>query len=370
IDAARKGQLTTIREILDRHPTLINWVDEAGGRWGFRGRTALWAAVDRPRDSAEVVELLLERGASVDAHNAALNCWYAPEAGSPAVESATLLHLAAGKGDAATVHLLVEHGMSVLATDERGHGPLHAVESGDAEAEKVEILIELGADPNQKTTDGVTPLDVVRDDKSVAALLTAGANPDSGKDGTWPLKEAIRQGRVDVARRLIEAGADRDRRDRRGHSLLQIAAYVCQADSIRLLLEVGLSADGDKGPLSPLNRSLQRGHVEGVELLIKAGAEVAADALHGVTWLQGEASIRCAELLVSAGADPNAVEGHTQSTPLHSAASAGEVSAIDFLLSQGAKVDAQNTDGGTPLLEACKASKPEAVDRLLKAGAN
>jgi len=55
---------------------------------------------------------------------------------------------------------------------------------------------------------------------------------------------------------------------------------------------------------------------------------------------------------------------------LHYAAGAGATSAVERLLTHGAKVDAADQYGTTPLMLACAAPDPDACGRLLRAGAN
>ena len=57
-------------------------------------------------------------------------------------------------------------------------------------------------------------------------------------------------------------------------------------------------------------------------------------------------------------------------TPLHHAAHAGEFEIIELLVKAGATVDAQALSGGTPLMRAIQSSRPSCVDLLIKAGAS
>lgn len=92
----------------------------------------------------------------------------------------------------------------------------------------------------------------------------------------------------------------------------------------------------------------------------------------------GETPLHCAgrqsedfiRALRDAGADVNAVAGPSKSTPLHSAAERGEVSAIRALLRAGANVNAANASGDTPLMVAARAGRVELMDALLKGGAS
>ncbi|PUE43532.1 hypothetical protein B9Z34_01490 [Limnohabitans sp. Hippo3] len=57
-------------------------------------------------------------------------------------------------------------------------------------------------------------------------------------------------------------------------------------------------------------------------------------------------------------------------TPLHYAASAGQVQVIEFLLEQSAYIDAESPNGTTPLMMAAMYGSPEAVKVLIQAGAD
>lgn len=57
-------------------------------------------------------------------------------------------------------------------------------------------------------------------------------------------------------------------------------------------------------------------------------------------------------------------------TPLHHAAYAGHVEIIELLIKAGANVEALALNGATPLMRAIQSSRPSCVDVLLKAGAD
>jgi len=76
--------------------------------------------------------------------------------------------------------------------------------------------------------------------------------------------------------------------------------------------------------------------------------------------------------LAAHGADPNArFEGAHRETPLHWAASCGDVEAIDALLDAGADIEAPGAviAGGTPLDDAVAFAQWEAARRLVERGA-
>jgi len=57
-------------------------------------------------------------------------------------------------------------------------------------------------------------------------------------------------------------------------------------------------------------------------------------------------------------------------TPLHYAASTGQVAVIEFLLDNSAYIDAESPNGTTPLMMAAMYGSPEAVKVLIQAGAD
>lgn len=76
--------------------------------------------------------------------------------------------------------------------------------------------------------------------------------------------------------------------------------------------------------------------------------------------------------LVSHGADPNAAfQGDHAETPLHWAASSGDVAALDALLDAGADIEAPGAviAGGTPMADATAFGQWDAARRLLERGA-
>jgi Ankyrin repeats (3 copies)/Ankyrin repeats (many copies) len=110
-----------------------------------------------------------------------------------------------------------------------------------------------------------------------------------GKEWSTPLRQTpphqvSPSGSLEVARLLIEHGADMEARDRHGNTPLHEASKSESVEIARLLIEHGaattvLSDDG----LTPLHQVSRAGNVEIAHLLVEHGADVAAQDKCGTT---------------------------------------------------------------------------------------
>ncbi|RTE76955.1 hypothetical protein BHE90_008575 [Fusarium euwallaceae] len=125
---------------------------------------------------------------------------------------------------------------------------------------------------------------------------------------------------------------------------------------------------------TPLHWAARRGDATDIETLIEAGAEVDSQSSAGVTPLLNACST--ANLAaVRALLDRGAAIGHRDkrlATCLHFAAQSKveNVSLLSFLISRGAKVNAQNVEKAVPLACAVMANRPKLVSLLLQNGAD
>jgi ankyrin repeat protein len=293
-DAAMEGNKEAVR-------TLLKQGADVNGAQGD-GLTALhWAA---KKGDADLAAMLIYGGANVRAATrlgAYTPLHMAAESGSAGAVSAlvkggaevdattatgaTPLMLAAAGGDSATLQALLEAGAKPNAKEsERGHTALMFAAAANR-VDAVKVLLKGGADPNitTKMTD-------------LSALSKDGANPDGrelgrgaggapeaaapaggrgapakpklpgidrqfllnelvhAQGGMTPLHFAARQGHIDVARALLDAGVNVNQLKGGDHtSPLLVAAINGQFDLGALLLERGanpnLASDNGVTPL-------------------------------------------------------------------------------------------------------------------------
>jgi len=101
--------------------------------------------------------------------------------------------------------------------------------------------------------------------------------------------------------------------------------------------------------------------------LLSYSAEVDARTGRGNTPLMSCASggfVDCAELVLTHGADVNAVGDLDGDTPLHRAVKEGHAPMVRVLVQHGARLDIRNNDNLTPAMLADQLKKPDVVQAL------
>jgi ankyrin repeat protein len=165
--------------------------------------------------SADLVDVLLKAGA---------------DAKTVIKDGETVLMAAARTGNPRAVQMLIEHGAVVEAREDRmGETALMwAVAENHPEAAK--LLIEHGADVNLRTNDLKFP----KDRFGLEGVLTILPH------GQWtPLMYAARQGSLEAARVLVDAGADKSARDPDLSTPAIIATINGHYDVAAMLVERG-----------------------------------------------------------------------------------------------------------------------------------
>jgi ankyrin repeat protein len=276
----------------------------------------------------------------------------------------SLLTEAAGAGDPGRVKLLLERGASPDPGERRWsfETPLFcAAASGSAEC--VRLILAAGVPADSRDGEGGTALFHAGSPEVARLFLASGADPRTVDVHDYDPLQMVIEGespfcrrtdsRFGIARLLIEAGADIERRDHFGHTRLYTCAFRRAADAVQFLLEAGAQPFAEQG--------------EGWT------------PLHAVCW-QGDSTAepelnvaceRIIDLLVKAGL-PVEARRHQGFTPLLEAAGGdwGNAPAIRALLKHGARPDTPGPTGLTPLMVVAGGGQIECVRPLLEAGAD
>jgi uncharacterized protein len=211
--AVRSGDLDRIKNILHRHPSLVDGLGT--------GMSPLALATYSGR--RDVAHLLIEYGATVDIFLAAalgaaervsalLN--EEPELiVSYSEDGWTPLHLAAffGRLDVARLLLRRHADVHLRSRSAEGNTPLHAAVAGK-QPPLVDLLLEHGADVDAADSLGWTPLNHTAHEgvaSIVESLLRHGADPSiPSDDGGTPAETAVSEGHPELLRYFPDAQSE------------------------------------------------------------------------------------------------------------------------------------------------------------------
>jgi len=420
--AAKAGDTKRIRELLDGEPGLVN-------RGAWCGCSPLHRAV--LGGAREAVALLLERGADIHAFHgtgpgAAAGWWTQdvqaidlavwggppglgpPRANRGQAEIAKLLlergaacdlTIAAARGDLRRVtQILDENPAAIREAPRNGRRPLSAaVEFGHGDI--VRLLLERGADPNWPELGSPTGGSLQRaagagNREWVELLLAHVADPnssvDSGGNATFAAKTpelrallAARGGKLDPADQLWIADDDEVMRrvmedpratERDWGGLFTSACTNGRRDLLARLLRAGFRVPrvvtGCQGYLLD--------NVEMFGMLLESGMNPDLQNWQGQTLLHllgggaqtDENRVKCAALLLDAGASISARDDEYRSTPLGWAARNGVKNMVEFLMGRGAATNLPDDEAwATPLAWAERLGHVEIAERLRRDGA-
>lgn len=339
MQAARVGAVAIVEQLLaaGASPSM---------RERERGQTALmWAAARR---HGAVVRALLAAGADVTPRTAAravtvmLDRGPGREAKTAMAHGArvqqggfTALHFAAQSGDAESTSLLVDHGAAIDDRAADGQSPLVlAVFSGHADVARV--LLDRGADANAAGA-GYTALHAAAmrgDLATTSALLAKGANPNAPLTQGSPVRRFASQWAL--PRTFL------------GATPLFVAAAYREAAVVRALVAAGAKPDlAIASGLTPLLVAVDGTFEKEVRPSDLTRWNLVDSDFPEVPTSEADVLATLGALL-DAGADVNALDANG-STAVHPVASSGWTSAIALLAERGARLDVRNKNGRTPL---------------------
>ncbi|RZC92695.1 hypothetical protein C5167_011776 [Papaver somniferum] len=194
-------------------------------------------------------------------------------------------------------------------------------------------------------------------------------------DGRGSLAFAAAGGRVDVCRYLLEElNLDVDVEDYHGVTPLCYGAVKGHLNTVEYLLEKGANPDGSNDPNSttntPLHHAVLGGDRKIQTLLLSKGIHINAATTSGtaLSYAVVLGQFDAVKVLLDHHADPNVVMSGA-ATPLASAIVNNSLRIMDLLLQAGADPNAESR-GIAPLLYAVDHGRTRCIMRLLEAGAD
>ncbi len=335
------GDAARVEAELRRDPGAAIRVDPASGWTALHLACASRFHLDPSRAPglADVVRLLLDAGAEIDAASRGRHCWRPLEC---AVTSAN-----SSPNNEPIIRLLLDRGAPLRS--ETLLAALYA--SGGTWC--LELLTNAAAGAAELFTEALVEAAAEADRDAVAVLLAAGADPDApGHDGRSARRRALTAG--DAATVELLGGGSDDPVDR----LLE-AIVIGNADAARRQTAADPTLVGRLEPAdhATLVAAAEHGNLDSVRFMLELGFPVearrdgtdddGATALHAASWAGSADTVA---LLLHHGADLNARDTRWHSPPLEwalvgssetpdSAPSPDWVATVILLLDAGASLD-------------------------------
>jgi ankyrin repeat protein len=169
--------------------------------------------------------------------------------------------------------------------------------------------------------------------------------------------------RTEVARLLIDEGADINAQGDEKKTALMRAIESGDTGIAKLLIEKGADLDiADASQLTPLLYAAREGDLEVAELLIEHGIVPSPPSI--LTAVVNSRT-EIARLLIDKGADVN-VATPDGDTALHHAVAKKNAEMVGLLIESGANLNVKDRFGNTPLRRARVVTRDKAVTELLK----
>jgi uncharacterized protein len=319
----------------------------------------------------------------------------------PEGDGTTALHWAVEADDIQTAAALIKAGARVTIANRLGVTPL-MLAATNANATMIDALLKAGANPNEASPEGETVLMTAAragNRKAVSMLIEAGASVNAIESwrGETALMWAAAENHAGAVKLLIEHGAAKDAASRTlkfpnvrynlathatlpppqgGFTALLFAARQGALDAAKALADAGADLNVQDPDGTPaLTVAIVNGHHDVAQMLIERGADPNVADTVGMTPLYAAVELHTSEM-------------YPERRPLRQSYGSATLDLIKLLLTKGAAPDsslktvtlrwgrrrgpgdAALAEGTTPLMRAARFADVEVMRTLLDAGAN
>ncbi len=202
-------------------------------------------------------------------------------------------------------------------------------------------------------------------------------SPDTAdKNGRTIIMHAVVSGRYNVAEYLLSKGANANRSDSKGYSLMHILAGNSSKASMIFLEKVlasgarteDIAFDGD----TPAAMLIRKGNIAGIQLFLDKGdftPDRSAKGMPAIVYAYKNGQKKIVMLLADRGAKLNVTDD--KKVPLlHLAVEKNDGDIAKYLIDKGAVVDVKNQAGETPLLVSAGKGNQVMIQYLIEKGAD
>lgn len=387
VGAVRRQDVAAVKKMLDESANL----DAPGSEFGITPLN--WAAL---LGNVEIAGMLIDKGANVNGPNRD--------------DGTRPLHSAAFLGHTPVVELLLSKKADPNIKNKRGETPINSAQSdpgaiqfvagllrievnADAASQGrpkcIALLEKSGAKSPTGGSGGLVAAVRKQDVEAVKQALAKGADPNVRDPQTKVpvVGFAAIQGNVEIARLLIDKGADVNAKNDDKNTPLHGAAWLGHAAMVELLLNSGanpnaennegqIAQDSAQGPLEGLPliagifqlkidaQTVQQGRPRCLELLKNGtGAKELAAAIR-------KQDVAAVKALLAKNTSPNIQDSQLGITALSWAAFHGNLEIVQLLVARKANVNGRNRDGSRPLHAAAFTGRPQIIELLLGKGAD